>query len=144
MSAEEHPQPQTRQWPRPQFETLMARAFRLRCPRCGEGKLFRGWFQMNDRCPVCNFQIERPAGYYLGSMYVNYGTTAWITTIAFMVGRLGFKIPGQILIWPLAAFCLIFPALFFRHARAFWLALDCQFDSNVLNEDQEHEQGDEG
>lgn len=118
----------------PQFETLFYRAICLKCPRCGKGNLFKRWFSMNERCPVCNLLINRPDGFYLGSMYINYGATAWITTISFMIGRLYFNIPGQKLLWPLAAFCLVFPTLFFRRARALWLALDCQFDRATLDE----------
>ena len=103
---------------RPMPETLVLRALRLRCPRCGKGKLFQGWFRMRPRCAQCGLRIERPAGYYLGSIYINYGATAWLTTISFMVGRLYFQIPARILGWGLGAFCLIFPMFFFRYSRA--------------------------
>ena len=26
---------------------------RCRCPKCGEGKLFRAYLKVNDRCPAC-------------------------------------------------------------------------------------------
>src|ERR1700674_6080249 len=29
------------------------RGFRGRCPRCGEGKLFRAFLKVADHCPVC-------------------------------------------------------------------------------------------
>jgi uncharacterized protein (DUF983 family) len=29
------------------------RGLRGRCPRCGEGKLFRAFLKTNDHCPVC-------------------------------------------------------------------------------------------
>lgn len=129
----------TTQWPRPMFETLVWRAIRLRCPRCGQGKLFRGLIKMNPSCSHCQFNFERPAGFYLGSMYINYGLTAWIVTIAFLIGRFWFGIPGSTLVWPLSAFCLIFPTFFFRYARALWLVLDCQFDRSVLSETPDSE-----
>ena len=31
----------------------MKRGFRGRCPRCGEGKLFRAFLKVDDRCSVC-------------------------------------------------------------------------------------------
>jgi len=118
---------------RPMPETLLLRALRLRCPRCGRGKLFKGWFRMHDHCPECDLLINRTGGYYLGSIYINYGVTVWITTISFIVGRLYFQLPGKPLGWSLVVFCLIFPMFFFRYSRALWLALDCQFDSAVLD-----------
>ena len=33
--------------------TAMKRGFRCRCPRCGEGKLFRAFLKVDDHCPVC-------------------------------------------------------------------------------------------
>jgi uncharacterized protein (DUF983 family) len=31
----------------------MARGALCRCPKCGEGKLFRAYLKVNDNCPVC-------------------------------------------------------------------------------------------
>jgi uncharacterized protein (DUF983 family) len=33
--------------------TAMKRGFRGRCPRCGEGKLFRAFLKVADRCSAC-------------------------------------------------------------------------------------------
>jgi uncharacterized protein (DUF983 family) len=33
--------------------TAMKRGFRGRCPRCGEGKLFRAFLKVADHCPAC-------------------------------------------------------------------------------------------
>jgi len=33
--------------------TALKRGFRGRCPRCGEGKLFRSFLKVNAQCPVC-------------------------------------------------------------------------------------------
>jgi uncharacterized protein (DUF983 family) len=50
---------------------------RCRCPRCGQGKLFRSWFnQMLPRCPICGLPYFRESGYYVGGMIFSYGLTA--------------------------------------------------------------------
>jgi uncharacterized protein (DUF983 family) len=33
--------------------TAIKRGFRGRCPRCGEGKLFRAFLKVDDHCSVC-------------------------------------------------------------------------------------------
>ena len=33
--------------------TAMKRGFRCRCPRCGEGKLFRAFLKIDDHCATC-------------------------------------------------------------------------------------------
>lgn len=120
---------------RPQIETLIGRALRLRCPKCGVGQLYRNWTRMHERCSHCNLRIQRDGGYYLGATYINYGLTALSMTSMFLFLRLGLNISTQTIIWPLFSFCVVFPILIFRHARALWLALDCQFDRAVMDDD---------
>ena len=35
----------------------MKRGFRCRCPRCGEGKLFRAFLKIADNCSVCGLDF---------------------------------------------------------------------------------------
>jgi uncharacterized protein (DUF983 family) len=37
--------------------TAMKRGFRGRCPRCGEGKLFRAFLKVDDHCSVCQLDF---------------------------------------------------------------------------------------
>src|ERR1700694_477277 len=37
--------------------TALKRGFRGRCPRCGEGKLFRAFLKGDDHCPVCGLDF---------------------------------------------------------------------------------------
>jgi uncharacterized protein (DUF983 family) len=50
---------------------------------CGRGKLFRDWLAMHKQCPHCGATFEREPGFFLGSIYVNYGLTALIVAIAY-------------------------------------------------------------
>ena len=36
----------------------LLRGWRRRCPRCGEGELFRRRLETNDDCPSCNLQFQ--------------------------------------------------------------------------------------
>lgn len=121
---------------RPQTGTLIARALRLRCPRCGQGAMFTGVFRMHETCPNCRFKFEREPGYFLGSIYINYGLSALISTIAWMSLRYGVGVPALPLAIGLALFVILFGSLFFRYARALWLALDCRFESDRFFEDR--------
>ncbi|MBV9493027.1 MAG: DUF983 domain-containing protein [Acidobacteria bacterium] len=42
--------------------TILLRGLRRRCPRCGEGPLFRQWIHAHARCPVCDLQYQRNYG----------------------------------------------------------------------------------
>lgn len=41
---------------------ILLRGWRLRCPRCGQGALFRRGLAVNDRCSSCNLQYQRNNG----------------------------------------------------------------------------------
>lgn len=36
----------------------MWRGFSLRCPKCGEGRLFRSFLKVADRCPACGEELH--------------------------------------------------------------------------------------
>lgn len=112
---------------------LIQRALKLDCPRCGEEPMFRGLFHMNPVCGHCGLKYEREPGYFLGSIYINYGLTAVISAVVYIVGRFRFGMSNQILLPALLAFCVIFPIVIFRYARAWWLAMDLSFDYTDLD-----------
>jgi len=67
--------------------TAMKRGFRSRCPRCGEGKLFRAFLKVDDHCSVCGLDFtphradDLPA--YLVILIVGHivvPTALWIET----------------------------------------------------------------
>src|SRR5712691_8286704 len=64
---------------------LVRRAVTLRCPRCGETPLFRGWFTMSEVCRLCGLRFERAQGYFVGAIYVNYAVTAGLAIGGFLV-----------------------------------------------------------
>ena len=111
------------------FWRTMGRGLRLRCPKCGDGKLFSGGFTMASSCPSCGLDILREQGYYVGAMYINYGVTA---TVELSVGiPLAGKIPMATILWPLAVFGLLFPLWFFRYSRSLWLGIDLYFTALI-------------
>jgi uncharacterized protein (DUF983 family) len=107
---------------------MLARAWRLRCPRCGQGRLFKNWIRMNGRCPACDLRYEREPGYFLGSIYINYGLTALLVTIAYFALYFGHVVSPQTALWIVTALALVFPIWFFRYARSLWLGFDQYWD----------------
>jgi len=101
----------------PPLRALLARALRLRCPRCGQGRLYAHGLTMLERCPVCGLRYEREQGYFVGAVYVNYA----ITTVTVLGGVIvldqlfGLSLATQLMVAvPLA---LLLPLLVHRHAR---------------------------
>jgi uncharacterized protein (DUF983 family) len=106
------------------FFTLLGRALRLRCPVCGDGKLFRSWFAMHQACPRCGAIFEREPGFFLGSIYINYGITVLIVSIAYPILLFNGIVAKTPLLIGALAFTLVFPMLVFPWARSLWLGFD--------------------
>jgi uncharacterized protein (DUF983 family) len=120
---------------RPKLLKTLLRGLRLRCPVCGRGRLFNGWLRMRENCENCGLKLDRGPGYYLGSIYINYGLTAVLVTAGYLALFFTNTLsPGKRLSI-LGAFCLVFPLWFFRYARSLWLALDLYFDPGQLNDE---------
>ena len=41
---------------RPRKRAILLRGLRRRCPRCGDGRLFRRWLKLRDGCPACGLR----------------------------------------------------------------------------------------
>ena len=119
---------------RPPASTVIFRALRLKCVRCGQTAMFTGLFRMHERCTHCGLKFEREPGYFLGSIYINYGMTAVLLTGGWITLRFGYGMESRRLLVGCVAFLVVFQIFFFRYARALWLALDCQFDATLFDE----------
>jgi len=102
----------------------LRRSVALRCPRCGETPLFRGWFAMAESCALCGLRFERAQGYFVGAIYVNYAVTTVIAIAGYFVLWIytGISTAAQLALW--LPFVTLFPLWFFRYSRSLWLALE--------------------
>src|SRR5262245_25632360 len=108
--------------------TSLSRALRLRCPRCGETPLFRGWFAMAEACVLCGLRFERAQGYFVGAIYVNYGVTAVLALGLFFLlwGLTTLSTAAELaLVLPLV---IVFAVRVFLYRRSLWLALAWRID----------------
>jgi uncharacterized protein (DUF983 family) len=107
---------------------LLRRAFALKCPACGDASIFHGWFAMNETCPACGRRFNREPGYLLGSVYFNYGITASLVVVMYFAMFFGNVLSDPQRLAVLTTFGVLFPAWFFRYARALWIAFDEHWD----------------
>ncbi|MGY8768808.1 MAG: DUF983 domain-containing protein [Pirellulales bacterium] len=115
---------------------IFFRSLSLRCPLCGQGKLFSGWFRTHEKCPNCNAIFAREPGFFIGSIYFNYGLTTLIVAILFPIALFGYSVPNNSLLYWALAFVVLFPILFFHTARSLWLGFD-QFVDPRQEQDEE-------
>ena len=83
---------------------------------------------MRAKCDHCQIKFEREPGFFLGAIYFNYGLTAVLALVGFMVLTITQLIPRQQILWATLAFTVAFPIWFFRYARSLWLGFDQFWD----------------
>ena len=109
---------------------LFGRALRLRCPNCGQGKLFTSWLRMRDRCPVCGLKLERgEEGYQVGSYMFNI-VAAELIFAAVFVGVVVVTWPTppwKLLQYGGIGLMVIAPFAFFPFSKTLFLAFDLLF-----------------
>jgi uncharacterized protein (DUF983 family) len=109
---------------------LFLRALGLRCPNCGQGRLFASWFRMRPRCPVCGLKVERgEEGYQVGSYMFNI-IAAELLFAAVFVGVVLLTWPTRP--WKLLEYggitlMVIAPFVFFPFSKTLFLAFDLVF-----------------
>ena len=106
--------------------TALRRGVRMKCAVCGQGKLFRRWFIMAERCPRCDLKFERIEGHWLGALAVNTMVNAGVMFVALIVTLIvaypEFPILPMLLV--LLPFPILGPMLLFPVTRTFWMAMD--------------------
>lgn len=111
------------------YSSALFRGLALKCPRCGEGRLFRNFFQMYRSCSACEFVYERAPGFFLGSAYINYGFTVVSLTVLYVSLHYGLELSNRAVTPWLVTYFVIVPLVMFRFARSLWLAMDCFYDA---------------
>jgi uncharacterized protein (DUF983 family) len=106
-----------------EYGLLLGRALRLRCPVCGQGRIFRSWLGMYERCPRCDWRYEREEGYFTGATAINLVVSELV--VAALVIPLAIMQTSPAVVIPLALTVpVLLPILGFRHSRSLWMALD--------------------
>jgi predicted RNA-binding Zn-ribbon protein involved in translation (DUF1610 family) len=102
---------------------IVVRGLSHRCPNCGAKTLFQPGrlIALNRECPACGLKIERDEGFFLGSMSLNYGVT-----LIFVLTPVALLWYYDVLSDRVAAIlaivgAVVFPALFYRSSRSWWL-----------------------
>ena len=105
---------------------MLARAAIRRCPVCGQGKLFRRWFTMVERCPRCGLGFERIEGHWTGALGMNtivsFGALAIVVVVGLIVSAPEFDVVPVLVAAGLVA--VLMPLFFFPFSKTTWTAVD--------------------
>ena len=128
---------------KPRSGSYISSTISCRCPRCRQGKLFKGPIsvnlkknmEMNKECPVCGQPTEIEVGFYYGTGYVSYvlsigicvmSLTLWWLTIGLSTNDnrffywLGFN----------AVLLICLQPWLMRLSRSIWISWFVRYDPN--------------
>jgi uncharacterized protein (DUF983 family) len=117
--------------------TLIGRALRLRCPLCGNAKMFRGWVKMRDYCGHCGFRFDRnEPDYFIGAYTINLIVSELIVVAAMIIVILVTwpNVPWDRLTWTLVACMIPAPLITYPFSKSLWLAIDLTFQPPIPSE----------
>jgi uncharacterized protein (DUF983 family) len=109
---------------------MVWRALRLRCPACGNGKMFRQWIHQRDHCDSCGFRFDRnEKDYFIGAYTINLIVSELIV-VAAMVGVILITwpdVPWDRMKWTIIACMIPAPFITYPFSKSLWLAVDLTF-----------------
>jgi uncharacterized protein (DUF983 family) len=68
------------------FETLL-RGVRMRCPRCGRGRLFESFFRMRPVCEICRLDIAKRSADTWAPIYLSTAGLTGLVIIGMLLLR---------------------------------------------------------
>ena len=113
---------------KPAWGTLLRRGVGKRCPRCGSGHLYQGWFHMKERCPGCGMLFEREPGFFVGAYLINFAIAEGLLFVLVM-GFVFWKDqhPDAGVLVPVVTavvLSVVAPIAFYPFSRTIWSAID--------------------
>lgn len=106
------------------FRLLFSRGLRQRCPVCGRGKIFKGFFKTYEHCPVCGFEFEREPGYYTGAVAINLVVSELLIAIIAVPLAASQVVPISTLVILGVTLPVLLPLLFYRPTKSLWMSVD--------------------
>jgi uncharacterized protein (DUF983 family) len=103
---------------------ILMRGFKLRCPSCGQGALYKSAFKMWEQCPSCGLLYGREQGYFVGAIYLNVMATEALILLVYLVSVFTGMISDRIIFPLLIGMAIALPLIFFRFSRSLWLSID--------------------
>lgn len=114
---------------------MLTRGIRKRCPACGSGHLFTGYFNLVERCPGCGLRLHRHEGQMTGDIGVNTVVTLVLMFFVLLgaVFGLGSSVPiGRVIVIG-GVVVLGFPVFFLPYSKTIWLAIDVATHPDAVN-----------
>ena len=97
---------------------------RLRCPACGQSRIFARLFQVKENCEACGVVFKREEGFFVGAIMVAVVTTELLIVLVYLISLPVVAAHYQFVIGVLLVLALLFPVAFYHHSWSIWLSFD--------------------
>src|SRR5438445_12453748 len=79
-----------------------------RCPRCGEGKIFRAYLKVNDECPVCGEELHHHRADDAPPYFTIVVVGHIVLSLVLLMELVSDSVPMwiQMVVWPVLAIAL--------------------------------------
>lgn len=113
------------------FLQIVKHCAQLKCPNCGDAKVFEAqpdkflaFPVMNHKCPKCDYKFDREPGYFLGAMFVSYALAVAEGLVCFLVLNFGFPQLDYFTIACLITLVILLSAIMnYKLSRVVWINL---------------------
>lgn len=106
--------------------TVLLRGVRRRCPRCGDRRIWNGWFELKPLCTSCALRFEKEEGGFLGAMVLNYAVAfgVWLLAIGITLALTVPEVPvPRLLVMSILALVAT-PLWFYPRSKTIWAAVE--------------------
>ncbi|MBP8252146.1 MAG: DUF983 domain-containing protein [Herpetosiphon sp.] len=103
---------------------VLLRGFFGRCPRCGKGRVFAGFYALNSTCSVCGTPFHHDGSPTVGAMIINMFVTiliGFIGAIPLVINTAPDQLMLAVALWLLVL--IVFAVIFYRFARGLWVSI---------------------
>jgi uncharacterized protein (DUF983 family) len=101
---------------------ILSRGLHMRCPNCGAKSLFApGAMRIRARCPVCDLELNRGEGFFLGPMVINYSIAVFGFVVPCILLWARGTLPGVWAAGLAVAACVALPIALYRYSWSLWL-----------------------
>jgi len=95
----------------------------LRCPACGEGRIYRNLTEMNRSCSQCGVVFEREEGDFVGAMLVAYSITAVVIAAGVYLVEVYTSLDAMVHVLLWSAVATLFLVFTYRNMKGIWLGI---------------------
>jgi len=95
-----------------------------RCPACGRGRLFKGFYDLNTTCASCGARFHQDGSPTVGAMLINMFITmllGFIGAIPLVINTTPDTLMLALLFWLVGL--ALFATVFYRFARGLWVGI---------------------